>query len=162
VFGHEELEELEKPDGEAKSRVRKELLENMMLGEVDEVVLQRELSFTKGWIEAAPQNASPWNYLRGVLKRAGRGLGTEREFCESFVRPKREGVEWQGITEEAGPLDFEGDGVRSSHAIDWLSIIYAEEGTEEGKEKARACLRALGNKWDIIRKNYWDYRMKSV
>ena len=93
-------------------------------------------------------------------------MGTEREFCESFVRPKRNpGVDtWGGEDriEDEGPLDYEGDGVRSSHAIDWLSIIYAEEGTAEGKEKARACLRALGNKWDIIRKNYWNYRMKSI
>ncbi|ETN38751.1 uncharacterized protein HMPREF1541_06789 [Cyphellophora europaea CBS 101466] len=147
VFGLEELELMEKGD-----KVRKEILDEGLLP-VDEAAVEREIAYAKEWIEVAPQNPSPWNYLRGVLKRAGRNLQSEREFCETFVRPAgEEGVE----------LDFEGDAVRSSHAIDWLSQAYVEQGTEEGKEKARRCLQALGTKWDIIRKNYWDYRAKGL
>lgn len=153
VFGHQELEEMEKGH-----KIRKEILEEGLLT-VDPDVLERELTFTKGWIELAPQNPSPWNYLKGVLKRAGKPLATEREFCESFVRAPPEG---EGDEEVSGELDFIGDAVRSSHAIDCLSEIYAAEGTEEGKERARRCLQALGSKWDIIRKNYWDYRAKSL
>ena len=151
VFGHEELEEMEKGH-----KIRKEILEEGVLT-VDLDILTRELEFTRGWIEMAPQNPSPWNYLKGVLKRAGRPLATEREFCESFVRPPG----GAGL-EEGQELDFEGDAVRSSHAIDCLSEIYTAEGTEEGKERARRCLQALGSKWDIIRKNYWDYRAKNL
>ena len=151
VFGHEELEEMEKGH-----KVRKEILDEGVLT-VSQEALTRELEYTKGWIELAPQNPSPWNYLKGVLKRAGRALGTERVFCESFVRAPQD-VGGEGSHE----LDFAGDAVRSSHAIDCLSEIYAAEGTEEGKERARRCLVALGTKWDIIRKNYWDYRARNL
>ena len=161
VFGHEELAELEKG---GQTKVRKELVESGLLN-TDEAVVDREVAFTKGWIEVAPQNPSPWNYLKGILKRARRPLGSEREFCESFVRPKMEAPGEAGsasaATGTSEVLDFENDGVRSSHAIEWLSTIYAEEGTQEGKEKATKCLQALGNKWDIIRKNYWDYRIRN-
>lgn len=121
---------------------------------VDETVVEREVEYAQKWIRVAPQNASPWNYLRGTLRRAGRKGEGMRQLCEGFVREEGE----DGV----GELDFEGDGVRSSHAIEWLSEIYAEEGTEEGKEKARRCLKALGEKWDVIRRNYWEYRVKKL
>jgi protein farnesyltransferase/geranylgeranyltransferase type-1 subunit alpha len=73
------------------------------------------------------------------------------------VRAK--GGEGEGV---GGDLDFEGSAVRSSHAIELLSDIYALEGTDASKERARKCLTALGNKWDIIRKNYWDYKANKL
>jgi protein farnesyltransferase/geranylgeranyltransferase type-1 subunit alpha len=148
VFGWEELEAMEQGD-----LVRKEILDKGVL-KVDETVVERELGYARSWIGVAPMNASAWNYLRGVLRRAGRGLAGEKGFCEGFVRGEGE--------LEDGELDFEGAGVRSSHAIELLSEIYGAEGTERGKEKARLCLVALGRKWDIIRKNYWDYRIKNL
>jgi protein farnesyltransferase/geranylgeranyltransferase type-1 subunit alpha len=71
VFGHEELTEMEKGD-----LVRKEILDKGVL-KADEEVVERELAFAKGWIELAPQNPSPWNYLKGALRRAGRPVGME-------------------------------------------------------------------------------------
>lgn len=53
-------------------------------------------------------------------------------------------------------------GVRSSHAVEWLSEIYASEGTDEGRKKARECLRALGEKWDVIRRGYWEYLAERI
>lgn len=157
VFGHQELTEMEKGH-----KVRKEILDEGILA-VDPEVLDRELDFAKGWIELAPQNPSPWNYLKGVLRRGGRPLGTEREFCEKFVRaPPPDDAGGDGAERHEGELDFAGDAVRSSHAIDCLSAIYAAESTDEGKERARRCLQALASKWDIIRKNYWDYRAKNL
>ena len=163
VFGHEELLVLEGEDGKGEM-VRKELFELIQKGEgplvADNEVVGREVEYTKGKIELAPMNLSAWNYLKGVLRRGARKLGSEREFCERFVRPEEGGeVDSEGTKRDGGggELDFEGDGVRSSHAIDWLAEIYAEQGE---KEKARKCLEALGRKWDPIRKNYWDYRIK--
>jgi hypothetical protein len=43
-----------------------------------------------------------------------------------------------------------------------LAEIYAAEGTEAGRERARRCYRALAERWDVIRKNYWDYRVKKL
>jgi protein farnesyltransferase/geranylgeranyltransferase type-1 subunit alpha len=90
----------------------------------------------------APQNASPWNYLKGVLKRGGRGLECMQKFCEEFVGD-----------------DLLGNGVRSSHAVDWLAEIYQKQGEQR---RAEECLDALSKKWDPIRANYWEYRKKQV
>ena len=140
---------------------------------LDTRVVRAEVAYTKQKIGVAPQNASAWNYLRGVVKRVGMEgwQGEMRGFCEGFVRPVdlAEGEEGRGGlvrgTQRMGlgggerELDFLGDGVRSSHAIDWLSEIYQEEGR---KEEAKRCLRALGEKWDPIRRNYWEYRVKRI
>ena len=109
---------------------------------VDEEVVDREVEYAKGKIRAAPQNQSPWNYLRGVLKRAGRKLSEEEDFASEFV--------------ETGDLLGEGT-VRSSFAVDWLSECWAEQG-EVGR--AREGLEALASKWDPIRKGYWEYRAR--
>jgi len=45
--------------------------------------------------------------------------------------------------------------VRSSHALDLLAEVYAEE---EERERAGRVLELLARRYDPIRKNYWDYR----
>ena len=107
----------------------------------DEELIDREVEYTKAKIRLAPQNQSPWNYLKGVLKRGGRSVTEEQEFAAGFVG------------------DVNGEEVRSSHAVDWLAVCFAEQGQ---REQARECLEALGRKWDPIRKNYWDYRAKGL
>lgn len=109
---------------------------------VDEEVVEREVEYAKEKTNLAPQNASSWNYLKGVLKRGGRGLETMQEFCESFV----------------GDDPFR-DSVRSSHAVDWLAEIYQKQGEQR---RAEQCLDALSKKWDPIRANYWEYRKKQM
>jgi protein farnesyltransferase/geranylgeranyltransferase type-1 subunit alpha len=48
------------------------------------------------------------------------------------------------------------DAVRSSHALDLMAdILAAEEG---GKQQAGIALDMLAQKYDPIRKNYWEYR----
>ena len=41
-------------------------------------------------------------------------------------------------------LDFEGESVRSSHAIAWLGEIYREEGTKEGRDTSEESLGQSG------------------
>lgn len=48
------------------------------------------------------------------------------------------------------------DDVYSSHALDTLADIYAEE--ENKKEDAKKALDLLANKYDPIRAQYWNYR----
>ncbi|KAI8630170.1 hypothetical protein F5Y19DRAFT_464058 [Xylariaceae sp. FL1651] len=108
-------------------------------------IIDREISYTEDKIRLAPQNQSPWNYLRGVLVKGGRPLGTVREFAESFVTDLGEGEEKEKV--------------RSSHALDLLADIYKEAGE---KEKAALCLRRLGEKWDRIREGYWAYRRRML
>lgn len=140
-FGADELDHIEKNGGN-----RKAVLEAAGLV-VDQDVVDREIQYTKDHIEWAPQNPSPWNYLKGVVKRAGIPPVELRAFCEEYVGS------------EKGLERFLSDDVRSSHAIDWLADIYGQTGETE---MAKACLNALGDKWDPIRKNYWDYRVKQL
>lgn len=111
---------------------------------VPPAVVDEELAYAKAKIELAPQNQSPWNYLRGVLVKGGRKLASVEEFASGFVA-------------DLGDADKEE--VRSTHALDLLAEIYAEKGD---KDKAVLCLDRLGDKWDRIRKGYWDWRKKTL
>ncbi|KAI0874618.1 putative geranylgeranyltransferase type I alpha subunit [Hypoxylon argillaceum] len=106
-------------------------------------VIDREIEFAQVMIKKAPQNQSPWNYLRGVLVKGGRPLGDVRVFVEEFVNC----LGGNGGQEE----------VLSSHALDLLADIYNEAGE---KDKAALCLSRLGEKWDRIRGGYWAYRQR--
>ncbi|KAI1367573.1 prenyltransferase alpha subunit [Xylaria arbuscula] len=108
-------------------------------------VIDREISYGQEKIELAPQNQSPWNYLRGVLVKGGKPLGTVREFAETFITALGEGEDKEEV--------------RSSHALDLLADIYKEAGE---KDKADLCLRRLGEKWDRIREAYWEYRRRML
>jgi protein farnesyltransferase/geranylgeranyltransferase type-1 subunit alpha len=54
--------------------------------------------------------------------------------------------------------------VKSSHAIEWLADVYAEEdGSEEGSAaEAVKMLTLLKEKYDPIRRNYWEYRIRQI
>ncbi|KAK4936834.1 CAAX geranylgeranyltransferase alpha subunit [Elasticomyces elasticus] len=134
-FGAEELRIIESEGGN-----RKEILGSGKLV-VDEDVVEREINYAKDHIAWAQQNPSPWNYLKGVIKRAAIPITDLQVYCESFVGGRG--------------ADLTGDQVRSSHAIDWLADIYRQDGN---LERSKLCLEALGQKWDPIRRKYWDYR----
>ncbi|KAJ2904035.1 farnesyltransferase alpha subunit ram2 [Zalerion maritima] len=95
-------------------------------------VTEREVGYAKRKIEEAPQNQSPWNYLKGVLARGGKKVEEMEEFCLQFVN-------------KLGEAEEE---VTSSHALDMLAEAWAEKGE---KEKADLALRRLAEKWDRIR-----------
>ncbi|MCJ1309146.1 CAAX geranylgeranyltransferase alpha subunit [Agyrium rufum] len=103
-------------------------------------IYEREIDFAQQAIEKAPQNQSPWNYLRGVLKKQGQGLGKCKVFAEKFAN----------VEEEEGR-----NGVTSSHALEFLADVWAEEKEKERAEKA---LDLLAQKYDPIRKNYWRFK----
>lgn len=103
-------------------------------------ILEREISVAENAIWLAPQNQSPWNFLRGVLRKGGRDLSTEENFAVQFVK--------------IGAGDVEDD-VKSSHALDFLAEVWAEKGETE---KADRALRLLGDKYDGVRRNYWEWR----
>ena len=103
----------------------------------DPDIVEREVEFAKAKIRLAPQNESPWNYLRGVVKKREGGLAVLKDFAEEFADLARE------------------DEVRSSHALDLLADLYA---AAKEKEQAGKALELLATKYDPIRKNYWNYR----
>lgn len=109
-------------------------------GVKDAQIRKREIEFAQKAVRRAPQNQSPWNYLRGSLDRAGVGLSELQGFCEEFA----------SLTDESK--------VRSSHALDVLAEIYGQEKKE--KRKAEKAYDLLALKFDPIRANYW-YFLKS-
>ncbi|TVY18433.1 Protein farnesyltransferase/geranylgeranyltransferase type-1 subunit alpha [Lachnellula arida] len=106
---------------------------------IPEGLLEREIEFGKAATFEAPQNQSPWNYLRGVLRKGGRELASLESFAGEFVKI--------GEGEE--------EDVRSSHALDFLADVWAEKGENVKADKA---LGLLGGKYDRVRKNYWDWK----
>ena len=72
-----------------------------------------------------------------MLRKKGKGLAELRGFAEQYADLEKE------------------DEVRSSHALDFLADVYAEE---EKKERSGKALELLARRYDPIRKNYWDYR----
>lgn len=104
---------------------------------VEPALIERELEYTKDAIRLAPQNQSPWLYLRGVLRKKGKGFAELKGFAEEFADVDRE------------------DEVRSSHALDFLADLYAEQ---KAQERAGMALELLARRYDPIRRNYWNYR----
>lgn len=98
----------------------------------------REVAFVSDAIKKAPQNESPWNYLRGLLRRTGRPFS-----------------DIEHIALEYASLDHP-DEIRSSHALDVLAEMYAAETSTQ--DEARTALNLLATKYDPIRANYWNYR----
>lgn len=92
--------------------------------------------FAQTAIRKAPQNQSPWNYLRGIVNKSGMPLSDIKAFALEFAS-----------------VD-EADKVSSSHALDLLAETYAKEGQAQNAVKA---YDLLSRKYDPIRANYWEY-----
>ncbi|KAF3920604.1 hypothetical protein ABW21_db0202483 [Orbilia brochopaga] len=103
--------------------------------------IEREIDVAKKAIQLTPQNPSPWNYLKAVLRKGNVELATMQSFCEQF-----------------SPVSSP-DEIKSSHALDVLSEIYDETGDAAQAEKA---LELLASKFDPVRKNYWRYRRRQL
>lgn len=114
---------------------------------VDEDLIEREMGFVIRMIEDAPQNGASWNYMRGLCKRSARPLKEMREIAMRYV-----GSEAGDATV---PVE-EVKGVKSSFAMEWVADCAVEDG--EG-EVARRMLELLRDRFDPIRKNYWEWRI---
>ncbi|CAG5175032.1 uncharacterized protein ALTATR162_LOCUS10816 [Alternaria atra] len=101
-------------------------------------LVNREIEYTKAAIRKAPQNQSPWNYILGIIRAAELPKSTLKDFAGEFADVRKP------------------DDVHSSHALDLLADIYAEE--EDSKENAEKALELLATKYDPIRANYWNFR----
>ncbi|KAI1005092.1 hypothetical protein K3495_g3125 [Podosphaera aphanis] len=114
--------------------------------QIPDDIIEREKVFAKTAIAKAPQNQCPWSYLRGVLRKEGRSITSEEKWAAQYFILGAKG-------------SAEAELVKSSHALDFLADVWAEQGEYE---KADEALRLLGEKYDRIRKNYWEWKRDNL
>lgn len=160
IFGHRELTfaQSQSPPLILKQVNSEKLLHKA--GLVEHKLVTAEIEYTQSEIRRAPQNGSSWNYLSGVLKHGDVRENTLREFCEEFLGTGGDLWMDQWIEIEGG--EKKEIGVRSSRAIEWLGEIYASDGTETDRQRSRECFKALSEKWDIIRRGYWGWKLEQL
>ena len=96
-------------------------------------------------IAIAPQNASPWNYLRGLVREA-KGYAALPLISLKPMAQRYASME--------SP-----DNIQSSHALELLADIHAEEQLAEEASKA---LDLLASRFDPIRANYWMWKKEQL
>jgi protein farnesyltransferase/geranylgeranyltransferase type-1 subunit alpha len=132
-------------------------------------IVLREASFAKAAIRTAPQNESPWSYLRGLAARSPAilPLASLTAFALEFAPvpallsaapPSPDAPVDAAATAgpAAGAGAAPGTKVTSSHALDVLAEIYAAE--PEGADLACVALDLLARGYDPVRAKYWRYR----
>ncbi|PAV15160.1 prenylyltransferase [Pyrrhoderma noxium] len=129
-------------------------------------VVRRELDYTKEKIALAPNNASAWNYLRGVLQHSGKPFSDLTEFVIPYAaplsaeenRPEREN---DSVVDLENPRPSEGADLPCVQAIEFLADIHESSGGEQ-LSKAISLWKSLANEHDTIRKKYWEHRIRDA
>lgn len=106
------------------------------------MMLNAVFSYAQEKIRIAPQNQSPWNYIRGLIRQASGPAKIQMSSLKRFAS-------------EFASIEYP-DEVRSSHALDLLADIFAEH--DSGNEDAVKALELLADRYDPIRANYWNWR----
>ena len=106
------------------------------------MMLNGIFSYAQEKIRVAPQNQSPWNYMRGLVRKASGSVTIPMTSLKRFAS-------------EFASIEYP-DEVRSSHALDLLVDIFTEH--DNGNEDAVKALELLADRYDPIRANYWNWR----
>ncbi|CAI2171047.1 12406_t:CDS:10 [Funneliformis geosporum] len=101
--------------------------------------LAQEIKYVIERIKLAPNNISPWNYIKGVIAKSANDIGILEGLCKEIEEQK----------------------IISPHALGCLVDIHesrARNGSVTDKEEGIKICTTLAEKHDTIRKNYWEYR----
>jgi len=124
-----------------------------------DAVLRRELAFVKDNISLAPNNASAWNYFRGVLDHTHTPYSTFKCFVLPYtVQADPSATE---VVDLENPLPSKGSQLPCVAAIEFLADVYESEGGD-GILKATELWKSLANEHDTIRQKYWEFRAKDA
>ncbi|KAL4245673.1 protein prenyltransferase subunit alpha family protein [Abortiporus biennis] len=121
-------------------------------------VLKRELGYTKDQISLAPNNPSAWNYLRGILEQTKTPFSNLESFVQLYVSsepPK------QDILDLENPAPGESAELPCVAALEFLADIHEQAGADR-VQKAIEIWKSLGDKYDTMRKKYWEYRIREA
>jgi protein farnesyltransferase/geranylgeranyltransferase type-1 subunit alpha len=116
--------------------------------------------YTKQSISQAPNNASAWNYLRGVLDRSGVAYVSEMKFVEPYAGLPSSAGEESDVMDLENPPPPQGARLPCPAAIEFIADVYEKE---PGRlEDARKLWTLLATQYDTIRKKYWEYRIHAA
>lgn len=107
------------------------------------VIIDSEIQYAIGFIHKDMNNQSPWNYLVGLTKTEG--CKTEHlqkiiQFAESCIKKNENCAEPYSVLVE----------------------LYSKLGQPANLKKAKKAASKLADELDIIRKQYWDFRIKQL
>jgi len=128
-----------------------------------DAVVRRELTFVKTKIAIAPNNASAWNYLRGILDHTKTPYSIVRSFVTpySVPHPDEHGAPPEDIVDLEDPLPSPGAQLPCVAAIEFVADIYEADGGDDLME-AIELWKSLAHEHDTMRKKYWEYRIKEA
>ncbi|THV01866.1 protein prenylyltransferase [Dendrothele bispora CBS 962.96] len=120
-------------------------------------VLKRELIYVKQNISLAPNNASAWNYLRGVLDLNKLPYSNLVTFVQPYSVSHPDTP--SDLVDLENPPPSRGAQLPCPAAIEFLADVYEKEGGDNVL-KATELWKSLGSEHDTIRKRYWEFRVK--
>ena len=102
-----------------------------------EDVVRRELAFAKEKIALAPNNASAWNYLRGVLEHTATSFASLKQFVLPYIRPApspTEAINDDAVVDLENPRPSPGADLPCPAAIEFLADVHEAVGGDEVQE----------------------------
>ncbi|KAL5480809.1 RAM2 [Sanghuangporus weigelae] len=129
-----------------------------------EDTIRREVSFTKEKIALAPNNASAWNYLRGVLERSDTPFASLREFVLLYTVPAQsslDDVRDDSVVDLENPRPSPGADLPCPAAIEFLADIHEAAGGNQIQDAIKLW-KSLADEHDTIRKRYWEHRISEA
>jgi len=125
-------------------------------------VAQREISFVKQYITKAPNNASAWNYLRGVLEHSKIPFSELQIFVTPYTLPQpSEDDAPAEVIDLENPLPSKLAQLPCVAAIEFLADVHEAAGGDSIM-KATELWKLLADEHDTIRKKYWEYRIREA
>ncbi|KAG2343035.1 protein prenylyltransferase [Suillus weaverae] len=123
-----------------------------------DAIVRRELAFVKERIAIAPNNASAWNYLRGVLDHAKIPYSELQAFVLPYSLPQLPLGIPPEVVDLENPLPSKDSQLPCVAAVEFMADIHEAAGGGD-LVKATELWKSLANEHDTIRKRYWEYRI---
>ena len=124
---------------------------------VSEDVVYQEIEYVRSALEKAPQNPSPWSYIRGYAPNRVHILTNHLSVVIELKVPLNT---LHSLYTPYVHLDNDiVHDISSTHALELLADIYADQGQ---KVKAHDAYKLLADKYDTLRRGFWDWRAEST
>ncbi|KAJ8473646.1 hypothetical protein ONZ51_g7733 [Trametes cubensis] len=128
-------------------------------------------------IALAPNNPSAWNYLRGVLEFTKTPFETLTSFVLPYTASKPPAPEDE-VVDLDNPLPSQDAELPCVAALEFLADVYEKRGGDDTAKAVEVSVpmtrvfkqadlrvqfwKTLANEKDIIRKKYWEYRIREA